>query len=350
MTPQQLQTESTCFSCLPGQKASQIYLLNQLSQIPQNCWSPDEKPGSTWVNRTTPADNNWMRCLWISELSKFVAIADSGTLNQVMTSPDGITWTIQTTPQNNQWNSIAWSPTVSGGLIVAVAGNGTNRVMTSPDGVTWTLRTAAQANAWNAVAWSPTLSLYAAVSINGTNRVMTSPDGVNWTIRNAAAANAWERIIWASTLGMFVAVSTSGVGNRVMTSVDGINWVSRTSAADVAWRALAFRPSPPLLFSAPSDSTTSGMISTDGINWSTVTIPSGAIRGALYVTELEQFIVSSRTVLSSIGHIMVSEDATSWSVKVTPDQQWEGIAWSPLHCRLAVVARTGTLNRAMTSG
>ena len=50
-----------------------------------------------------------------------------------MTSPDGVNWTIRTSAADNSWRSVCWSPEL--GLFCAVADSGTgNRVMTSPDG------------------------------------------------------------------------------------------------------------------------------------------------------------------------------------------------------------------------
>jgi hypothetical protein len=47
-----------------------------------------------------------------------------------MTSPDGITWTARTSAADNGWYSVCWSP--EAGLFVAVADSGTgNRVMSS---------------------------------------------------------------------------------------------------------------------------------------------------------------------------------------------------------------------------
>ena len=59
-------------------------------------------------------------------------MADDGTGNRVMTSPDGIAWTSRTSAADNKWRSV----TYGNGLFVAVADDGTgNRVMTS--GLIW---------------------------------------------------------------------------------------------------------------------------------------------------------------------------------------------------------------------
>jgi hypothetical protein len=82
----------------------------------------------------------------------FVAVANSGTGNRVVTSPDGITWTSRTSAADNEWCSVTWGTPGGSSLFVAVAVSGTgNRVMTSPDGITWTSRTSAADNAWYSV-------------------------------------------------------------------------------------------------------------------------------------------------------------------------------------------------------
>jgi len=86
---------------------------------------------SSWTSRTSAADNGWLSVTYGNDL--FVAVANSGTNNRVMTSPDGINWTSRTSAANNAWRSV----TYGNGLFVAVSTTGTgNRVMTSPDGIT----------------------------------------------------------------------------------------------------------------------------------------------------------------------------------------------------------------------
>ncbi len=94
-----------------------------------------EVAGIDWTSRTSAADNDWYSVTYGNGL--FVAVAGSGTGNQVMTSPDGITWTSRTSAADNVWNSV----TYGNGLFVVVANSGTgNRVMTSRSTTTqWTV-------------------------------------------------------------------------------------------------------------------------------------------------------------------------------------------------------------------
>jgi hypothetical protein len=64
--------------------------------------------------------NNWRSVTYGNNL--FVAVADTGTGNRVMTSPDGINWTIRTSAADNNWFSV----TYGNGIFVAVAYTGTS--------------------------------------------------------------------------------------------------------------------------------------------------------------------------------------------------------------------------------
>jgi hypothetical protein len=92
---------------------------------------------TVWTSRTSATDNNWNSVTYGNGI--FVAVAQSGSGNRVMTSPDGITWTSRTTPASSEyWSSV----TFGNGTFVAVSSSGSygNQVMTSPDGITWTTR------------------------------------------------------------------------------------------------------------------------------------------------------------------------------------------------------------------
>ena len=109
----------------------------------------------------------------------------------------------------------SWQENVDWDAAVAQSGTG-NRVMTSPDGINWTIRTSAADNEWMSVTFGN--NLFVAVANTGTgNRVMTSPDGITWTIRTSAADNDWRSVTFGNNL--FVAVAASGTGNRVMRSL-----------------------------------------------------------------------------------------------------------------------------------
>ena len=158
----------------------------------------------------------------------------AASLTPALSLNQGVNWEIRTSASDNTWHSV----TYGNGLFVAVAYTGTvYRVMTSPDGVTWTSRTSTANNYWSSIIFGN--GLFVAVSDNGNgNRVMTSPDGITWTARTSAADNEWQSVTYGN--GLFVAVARTGMGNRVMTSPDGITWTIRTSAVDNDWLGVTY--------------------------------------------------------------------------------------------------------------
>jgi hypothetical protein len=215
--------------------------------------------GVNWTARTPASSNQWQSIAYGNGL--FVAVANTGTGNRVMTSPDGITWTARTSAADNNWTSV----TYGAGLFVAVANSGTgNRVMTSPDGITWTSRTSAADNNWRSVTYGG--GQFIAVATSGVgNRIMTSPDGITWTIGFSAADNAWQSITYGN--GLFVAVSNTGSGDRIMTSSNGINWFARTNPVNNNWASVTYGNG--IFVAVANDGIlASVMTSSNGTSWS----------------------------------------------------------------------------------
>ncbi|MBI1834119.1 MAG: hypothetical protein HYR90_04840, partial [Candidatus Andersenbacteria bacterium] len=302
--------------------------------------------GTSWTSRTSAADNNWNAITYGNGL--FVATANTGIGNRVMTSPDGINWTIRTSPADNSWVSV----TYGNGLFVAVAcgvgdpGNcdatAGNRVMTSPDGITWTLRVSAANNKWYSVTYGN--GLFVAVAASGVgNRVMTSPDGINWTIRTTPADNDWYSVTYGN--GLFVAVSGTGVSNRVMTSPDGITWTSRTSAVDNNWIAVTYGNG---LFVATSYTGVSNrvMTSPDGITWTSRTTPAD---NDWYSVTYGNGLFVAVAISGVSNRVMTSPDGITWTARTSAvDNGWNEVTYG--NGLFVAVAYSGIGNRVMTSG
>jgi len=296
-----------------------------------------------WKSALAAEANEWQSIAWSSELSLFVAVAQSGT-NRVMSAPDGRTWTARAASEANQWQVVVWAPELT--LFCAVSLDGTNRVMTSPDGITWTARSEAEANAWRSITWSPELTLFCAVASSGTNRVMTSANGTSWTTRTAAAANEWISVIWSPELTLFCAVSVTGA-NRVMTSPDGITWTARTASEANDWRSITWSPDLTLFCAVANNGTNRVMTSPDGITW-TARAAAEAVqyRSVIWSSELALFIAVANTLTN---RVMTSPDGIAWtSALAAGSDNWESITWSPELTLFCTVADTGT-NRSMVS-
>jgi hypothetical protein len=292
--------------------------------------------GVNWIPRASAADNYWSSITYGNGL--FVAVAQTGGGNRVMTSPDGITWTSRTSAADNNWNSV----TYGNGLFVAVANNGTgNRVMTSPDGINWTSRTSAADNAWSSITYGN--SLFVAVASSGAgNRVMTSPDGITWTSRTSAADNEWTSVTYGN--GVFVAVASSGTSNRVMTSSNGISWTIRLSSRDFSWTSVTYGNG---VFVAVASTGLGNrvMTSSDGIRW---TIRFGSRdyswTSVTYGNGLFVAVASTGTG----NRVMTSPNGINWTDRTSAaDNGWSSVTYG--NGLFVAVASDGTGNRVMTS-
>lgn len=322
--------------------------------------------GVTWTSRTSAADNVWRSVTWGGPASQqaFVAVAQSGAGDRVMTSPDGATWTSQASAANSDWLSVAWGGPAGQQKFVAVAQSGAgDRVMTSPDGVIWTLQTAINSD-WTSVIWAGPAGQekFVAVARGGTNRVMTSPDGVTWTAQAAAAAEQWRSVAWGGPAGQetYVAVARTGTGQRVMTSPDGVTWTLRSTPADIDWRAVTWGgPAGGESFVAVArDGTAAGLVMTspDGVSWTLR--QAAAEREWQSVTwggpaGQERFVaVGEAPAGTPLDLVMTSRDGITW----VPGQsvggnEWAGVTWGgPAGGESFVaVGAVGTGNRVMTS-
>ena len=290
--------------------------------------------GKNWVGYNTSLTNGWTSLVWADTLNLFVAVANSGTGNRVMTSPDGITWTSRTSAADNVWTSLAWG----NNTLVAVANSGTtNRVMTSTNGTSWTIRTTPNSNDWNAVTYGN--GLFVAVSSTGTgNRVMTSPDGITWTARTSAADNTWQSIIYANNL--FIAGSNSGTNNRIMTSSDGITWTTQnTTNLNIDFKCFAYSLSLNIIVAGSNGNGLSNVYaynkiatSTNGTSWTLRDSIYDLSWDVIYVNELNLFIgVSSRGGSGYTKQLAYSSDGYIWNygyIDNTIAPSFQKVCWS----------------------
>lgn len=305
-------------------------------------------PGTLWQGQATPADNAWMAVEWIPELGLFVAVAESGASNRVMTSPDGENWTIQTSPALNvEW----WSLAYGAGLVVAVARGfeSGHKVMTSPDAITWTTRPSAQDSArWRDVVWVESLGLF--VAVGHAAHCMTSPDGINWTLRALPVTIEHDFISVCFGNGLLVAVANYGADNlRVCTSPDGITWTARSVPAKNAWRGVCFGDGLFVAVANPSyDHEAPGqlvMTSPDGVTWTLRNTP-GIDQWWEDVAWGNGYFAAVSSALGGNQRAMTSRDGITWTLETTPTNAWRHTTYH--HGKFVAVGFSGSGNRAMT--
>lgn len=284
----------------------------------------------------------------------YVAVAQSGETERVMTSSDGITWTLRTPiDEVLPWHSIVFGA----GLFVAVSLG--NDVITSPDGITWTRRSLSSGLDWRSVTYGG--GLFVAVASNGAvKQVMTSPDGIIWTSQTGSIIATWLGIAYGN--GLFVAVSSSG---KVMTSPNGSDWTTRTyPGSSHSWVDIAYGNSLFIVMGEDGDV----LRSSNGISWTdsyqdnyplvSVTYGDGYFialsRDVLYLDRFQTIdgvttLVASDIVAAQNPQIITSVDGITWTPRGAPnDSHWSAMVLGD--GRFVGVSEYGYGSRVMRSG
>jgi hypothetical protein len=200
--------------------------LETLGATPTKQIITSDDGGATWTSRTSPEINQWQDIVWAAGLSKFVAVAQTGT-NRVMYSSDGITWNVAAAAAVKSWNAIAWDPGAA--KLVATAGTtSTTSIMTSTNATAWTGQTSASFNfTRRSLIWSPLLSLF--IISSSTNHIVTSPDGVTWTDQGAQSFR--NQIVDASSLGAVIMSGGSPGGTylQVLETTNATAWTAENT-------------------------------------------------------------------------------------------------------------------------
>ncbi len=267
--------------------------------------------GATWTRRASAADLSWKSVTYGGGL--FVAVAaKSSTVAGVMTSPDGVTWTLRTPVPDRTWGAVAYG----GGTFVAVertsAASDSQRVMSSTDGIAWTSRTAAYSVAhwWHAVAYGNNTFVALDAALGNS---MTSSNGTTWTERSALPGY-WNALTWGGASGMerFVAVGSDSE-RKVMTSPDGVTWTSQTAASSNNWQSITYGNG---MFLAVSNTGTGNRVmrSPDGITW---TAGASSADNAWGSVAFGGGVFVAVATSGSTNRVMTSPDGSAWTSRDT---------------------------------
>jgi hypothetical protein len=399
------------------------------------CWSPElelfcaiasgstvaatSSNGIVWTPRTLSTSASWTTVCWSPELGLFCAVA--GGTYAASTSPDGINWTTKTLPLNYSWTSICWSSELRLFYIVA---QGTSVALVSSDGSTWLSYNLPISSNWKSICWSPELSSFCAVSNTsgtiiaktrrtyilpisdsfGNNRTIypsslgakkyldsytadlvppkitgsTFPSfsgsikascssyspllkrlillgntsatswywdygSVGWTACTVSpTSNQWNSVCWSPELSLFCAVGNTTTG---FISSDGITWTSMT--LPTACQSICWSPELGLFCVVSTGPSTAAATSPDGINWTARTLPSNTTWYSIcWSSELGMFCAVSNTSGTAAA---TSPDGINWTARTLPATAvWQSICWSPelgLFCAVALNSNTIAISK-----
>ena len=222
------------------------------------------------------------------------------------TSADGVTWTTHGTPATGSYLGFG------AGLFV-VGGSTTNTVWTTPDGITYTTRTipGSPSCAIRNMIWDGSRFVLLGL-FSSTNYVSTSPDGITWSTWQSTGTTLVDL---AYGNGIYVFTRAGAVTNYY-TSTDLITFTSRNFAVGNYMSGITFTKGTFCAFPTSSGSTNRALTSTDGINWTAVTLPTGSISGAGW----------DRPIVTPVGRIILISDTGPFPPAHTSDDG--GLTWT----------------------
>lgn len=284
----------------------------------------------TWTGRTAANNLQWQSVVYGNGL--FVAVAQSGTGNRVMTSPDGMTWTARTTA-----DVLLSAVCFANGLFVAVGGGGS--VMTSTDGITWVNRNGIDGvTSWRAIAYGA--ALFVAVGQDDVGKIMTSPNGITWTARSDPASNsAWYGVAFSGSLFAAVANQTVNNSERIITSPDGITWTLRTGH-DRAWAGVCYGGGKFVAVAQGNFTVSTVMTSTDGVTWD--------LQNASNVASWLSITFGGGLFVAVGNDVMSSVDGITWSGgSPANSNEWSAVCYNS--GLFVAVSNSGAGQYVMTS-
>jgi hypothetical protein len=260
----------------------------------------------------------------------------SGSTNTLAYSYDGLTWTglgssvFDIYVRNIAWNGTRW---------VAVGAGATNTLAYSNNGTTWTgLGKSIFTNSGVGVAYGG--GIWVAIG-SGTNTVAYSADGINWTgLGTTVFQFGGYDVVWNGSLWI---VAGNDPTYKLAYSTDGVTWTQVnvnsifTTVESIGWSGLYFIAGGALVGGTGGGTARS----TDGINWST---PSGTLnslvinsaQGRLLLpigAPYEPFATVIAVGSSSTNLMASSSDGINFSGVTVPFTQkvncvaWNGVYW-----------------------
>jgi len=148
----------------------------------------------------------------------------------------------------------------------------------SIDGITWTVTATilTAANSWTAVKSGDTAGNGNVITVavaSGTRDINYTYDSATWTAGTNALPStaAWSALAFGE--GKFVVVSTTS-STAAASSTDGLSWTSRTLPSSANWLGVAYDSVNGNFAAVSGGSSTSAAYSTDGETWNSATLPS----------------------------------------------------------------------------
>ncbi len=263
----------------------------------------------------------------------FVAVGGGDKhVSTILTSKDGLSWT----PQKSGFLGVLAGVTWGDNEFVAVGENGL--IITSPDGIVWTKQESNTNSTLARITWSGTQ--YAVLGFESLdyppNPLLVSSDGNNWVVQNKNYV--LQGIKWVGTQYLLVGSSMENDTNFIWRSSDGINWITEPEQFDSdALESIGWNNNDQYIIGAD----TTVFVSGDAINWSGgYPVPPYAFGSIVW--DGERYIASAENDYTGGGGILISSDGINWTTVYNSSSLLAGLAWNG--ARYVVVDEAGGIS------
>ena len=279
-----------------------VYPLSGTSLQPYNSGAQVFGTGSSGQYQNYCAAGNGLLAAWSGYTSY---------LNQLFISADGgITWTARTMPQTPIGSTGYATIHFLNNLWIAYIANSTaSYVYTSTDTITWTLRYTGTANI---ASYSSTYGTKYVIGLQGTaagaNNILVSTDSVTWTVGSIPSIWYIFGLAWNGTRYVAVANNANtGSTSWISSSTDAVTWTlaspgSNYTVSNIVWNGTYFL--------TQGNGATTGYRSTDGITWTTVTLPTS---GQLHFATVGTYFYTTALAASASAYLYGSTDGVTWT-------------------------------------
>lgn len=279
--------------------------------------------GLTWTAVVDPTGEFPFGIAYSAAEQLFMIVANNGA---VAVSQDAVNWTEIDSGFSQLWRSVAYSPTLS--RWVAVASTGTQRVMFSDDnGATWTLADSSDnAEGWTGIVWHETDEKFFAGAILDAETIMSSTDGITWLAGTTVVNSASLQHAVDQPSGRVIYM---GAGSRI-NFIDNTESATPTTQQTVgdngfigAKNAPAVNADGSIWMGAQSDSV---YTSANGSTGWAISVPAsgGVMRHAKWSVDFSRFVG-----LAAVDDGFTSDDADQWTARTLPTGA-DGVSWNDM--------------------
>ena len=241
---------------------------------------------------------------------KYLAVSDSSIGMNILVSSDGETWTTQAINAGNNGYGYTALGYGNGKWLL---GSDTGSLVTSTDTINWTVADTGTTSGSQINVALYGAGKYVVVDYASPAIISISSDAITWTTSEAPTVNETYDVGIYDDNKFVIVSSYSTLG---LISTDGVTWTQITLPADYAWKKISYGAGKYVVIAQGNNSNanTSGYAySSNGVDWTLGTLPRSARWSALAY-------VNGKFIASSIGSSIsaISTDGVNWTQGTMP--------------------------------